>query len=92
MIDFNDFFWILIGRIADVLEIIGAMWVAVVLWKIAGQRLGRTADNCAERALSKAHHVNGSIPLSIGIKTAALVYTGHAPGVHIGPVAEMRID
>ena len=61
-------------------------------WDSAADRLEAAADNCAKRALSKVHHATGSIPLTMGIKAGALVYTGHAPGFHIGPVAEMRID
>ena len=90
--DFIDFIRDTMAFLADSWQIILAVPVVVVGWQRAKRRLGRTADNCANRAMSVRHIGHGAINLNLGIKTAALVYTGHAPGVHIGPVAEMRID
>ena len=85
-------FMFVVGFVKAVFDVGKFLFMAARGWDSAAGRLDAAATNCAKRALSKAHHGNGSITLSMGIKAARLVFTGHPPGVHIGPSAEVRIN
>jgi hypothetical protein len=64
----------------DVVACGSAVAYVATKWEKAQHR----RDSVGKRALSKAHHINGSVTLTLGIKAAALVYTGHRPGIRIG--------
>ena len=82
---------ILVGNYVNAVASLGKiLFKAPRGWDSAASRLKADADKLGGPALSKAHHINGSITISMPI--GALVHTGHPPGIHIGPVAEIGID